>query len=48
VVSVQVNHHPGWRAKANGQPVKVERDGLGFLLLRPRCEECEIELEFAN
>jgi len=28
--------------------VAVERDGLGFLLLRPRCEECEIELEFVN
>ncbi|MBL8294685.1 MAG: hypothetical protein JNN08_22765, partial [Bryobacterales bacterium] len=48
VVSVQINYHPGWRARANGQPVAVERDGLGLVLLRPRCGECEIELEFAN
>jgi len=31
-----VNAGPGWRALADGHPVPVETDNLGFLLLRPR------------
>jgi hypothetical protein len=36
VVSVQVNYHPGWRAKAGGIPIPVEKDGLGLIVLKPQ------------
>jgi hypothetical protein len=36
VVSVQVNHHRGWRARQNGVPVDVRRDGLGLMVIEPR------------
>jgi hypothetical protein len=35
LASIQVNHDPGWRAEQDGQPIPVERDLLGYLLLRP-------------
>jgi len=34
LVSVQVNYDPGWRAQQDGRLVAVERDRLGFLVLR--------------
>jgi hypothetical protein len=44
---VQTGFHAGWRAWANGRPAEVVRDGLGFLLIRPRCSgACEIELTY--
>jgi hypothetical protein len=45
LISVQVAQVSGWTARVGGQPVQVRRDGLGFLLLEPRCEgECEVDL----
>lgn len=35
LVSVQVNWDPGWAAYQDGRPLKVEKDKLGFVLLRP-------------
>ena len=47
VISVQTNYHMGWHARANGQPLPVLRNGIGFLLLRPNCEgPCEVELTY--
>ena len=47
VVSVQTSFHPGWRARANGRAAQVVHDGLGFLLIQPRCSgACEIELTY--
>jgi len=34
LVSVQVNYDPGWRAEQDGRSIAIERDGLGYLLLR--------------
>jgi hypothetical protein len=33
-VSVKVNYDPGWRAEQDGRPIPIERDALGFILLR--------------
>jgi hypothetical protein len=46
-ISVQVNHHPGWRALSAGRPVRVERDGIGLMWLQPDCDgECTVELRY--
>ena len=34
LASVQMNHDPGWRAEQDGRPIQVERDLLGYLVLR--------------
>jgi hypothetical protein len=47
LVSVQTAYHSGWHARANGRAAEVRRDGLGFLLIEPRCDgPCEIELSY--
>jgi len=47
VVFVQVSYHPGWRATANGQPRPIRRDGLGFMIIEPRCSgPCDIRLVY--
>jgi hypothetical protein len=44
VISVQVNHHPGWRAN-RAYPA---RDGLGLIVIRPeRPGPADVTLEFA-
>jgi uncharacterized membrane protein YfhO len=46
-ISVQVTYDPGWRAEANGSPVRVERDGLGLIKLEPSCNgRCEVTLVY--
>ncbi len=47
VVSVQVTYTPGWRATVNGTLLKVDKDALGFILLKPACQgRCEITLVY--
>jgi hypothetical protein len=47
IVFVQVGYHPGWHARRNGSPLRVDRDALGFILLRPQCDgPCRIELQY--
>lgn len=47
LVFVQVTYHPGWQAKVNGQPRAVKPDGLGFIIVEPRCQgPCEIHLRY--
>ena len=46
-VSVQVTHHPGWRATAGGQSRELHKDGLGLMWLRPGVAgPCEIVLDY--
>ena len=33
VLSVQVTHHPGWKATAGGNAVRIAKDGLGQMIL---------------
>jgi len=48
-ISVQECYHRGWSATANGRPAPIRRDGLGFLLIDPRCEgPCSIELTYSG
>lgn len=48
-VSVQVTHHRGWRARANGRSVPVQADALGLMWLEPSCSgRCELELEYTG
>ncbi|HUG81138.1 MAG TPA: hypothetical protein VML01_05715, partial [Bryobacterales bacterium] len=47
VVSVQISHHPGWSATVDGREVAVRRDGLGQMIVTPRCDgPCRIELRY--
>lgn len=34
LVSVQVNYDPGWRAAQDGRTIPIDRDRLGFMILR--------------
>ena len=44
---VQVSYHPAWVASVNGQLHPIRQDGLGFLVIEPRCDGyCEIDLTF--
>ncbi len=49
LVSVQVPWFPGWKAFADGHPLPVSRDGLGFMLIVPRREgPCDITLRWTG
>jgi len=46
-VSIQVTHHPGWHAKANGTSRQIEADGLGLMWLQPGCNgPCDVQLKY--
>jgi hypothetical protein len=47
VYSVQIPFHTGWSATRNGTPIPIEKDGLGFQVLRPACDgPCAVKLHF--
>jgi len=47
IVSVQINYHPGWHARANGRACGVSPDKLGLLVIEPACAgPCAIELAY--
>jgi hypothetical protein len=47
LVSVQLTYAKGWHATIDGQPQEVERDAIGLLAIRPRCEgNCVIRLTY--
>jgi hypothetical protein len=46
VVSIQERYMPGWSAVVNGQPQKVDRDGLGFMVLKPACNDCRVTIAY--
>jgi hypothetical protein len=47
VLSIQVTHHPGWHATANGVSRPIKPDGLGLMWLQPGCHgPCDVQLEY--
>jgi hypothetical protein len=47
VLSVQISHHPGWRATMSGQPRRVQADGLGLLVIEPECTgQCVVDVTY--
>jgi uncharacterized membrane protein YfhO len=47
ILSVQVNYHTGWHARANGRPCRVTADRLGLLVIEPACDgRCTVELSY--
>jgi len=47
LLSVQISYHPGWKAAVNGQQRVVRKDGLGQMLIEPRCQgRCTVEITF--
>ena len=47
VISIQMNHHPGWSARANGKQVEVLKNGLGLIAVAPNCDgPCDIRLVY--
>ena len=46
LISVQINYASGWTAATNGRrPVRIEKDGLGLMIIRPECTGmCVIDL----
>jgi hypothetical protein len=47
LMPVLVSHDPGWRAVQDGVEIPIERDGAGFLVLRPRpARTSTVELVF--
>ncbi len=48
LISVAMNFDKGWNATANHREVPVRRDGLGFIVIEPRCAgACEIEMHWS-
>ena len=45
LISVQITYHPGWRATVNGTECLLSGDGLGLIVIEPRCEgACNVQL----
>jgi len=47
-MSVAESWDPGWSATVDGRPVRMYADGLGLMVLEPKCDgACEIHLSWA-
>lgn len=47
VLSIQISHHPGWRASCGARPLPVRGDALGQLVVGPGCEgHCTVLLDY--
>jgi hypothetical protein len=47
LLSVQISFHPGWRASVSAEDRPIRRDGIGFMVIEPRCNgPCEVQLVF--
>jgi hypothetical protein len=47
IVSVQETYTRGWRARAEGKDLAVQKDALGLMFVEPGCAgNCEVRLEF--
>ncbi len=43
----QISYHPGWHAVVNGKAARIQRDGLGFMMVDPHCDgPCLIRLSY--
>jgi uncharacterized membrane protein YfhO len=46
---VQIAWFPGWKATVHGQPAPVSADGMGFIVIQPKClGDCEIDLAWTG
>jgi len=48
VLSVQTSYHPGWQAFVGDREIRVERDSLGQIVLRPGPGKHQIRLVFTG
>jgi hypothetical protein len=49
LVYVHVSHHPGWRAMQDGRPIAIERDALGFMVVKAAAAaQSTIELRYGG
>jgi hypothetical protein len=47
LLSVQIAYHPGWHATVNGEPRLTWGDGLGQMVVEPRCSgPCAVDLYY--
>jgi hypothetical protein len=47
ILSIQISYHEGWHATVDGQPREVRHDGLGMLVVQPRCSKpCTVNLSY--
>jgi uncharacterized membrane protein YfhO len=47
LIAVQVNAHPGWHAFQDGREIAIDRDKLGFMVLRAApAAATHIELQY--
>jgi hypothetical protein len=47
VLAVQISYHPGWHARANGEPRRIQEDGLGLMVVEPECAgRCVVDLTY--
>ena len=45
LLSVQITHHPGWRASVQGAARDVRTDELGLIVVSPQCAGlCTVDL----
>jgi hypothetical protein len=49
VISVQVSFDKGWRARVNGVEQRIAEDGLGMMVIYPRCSgSCIVDLSYED
>jgi hypothetical protein len=47
VIAVAVTYHPGWTASVGGNQVSIHSDGLGFVVIEPKCSgPCTVEMHW--
>jgi len=47
VLSIQITWNPGWHASVNGSPRRIEKDGLGLMMIDPACPgACTVALNY--
>ena len=47
VIATQISYFPGWKATAGGVPLRTYKDGLGFLVIEPKCSgDCRVHLVY--
>jgi hypothetical protein len=49
VISVQESYYPGWTAVCDGRSQDIEEDGLGLIVVKPRCHaHSQVHLRFKD
>ncbi len=47
VISLAINHAPGWEASVGGREVPVTKDAIGLMVIEPNCNgPCEISIHY--